>query len=94
LASLAVVYDATLKSISIFYGRLPFSKASPQTARREGWSGMSDDVDPAQATVGFEELSIGMTLERQILMDLLATSLRFGLVVTAVVLAVQAVSPA
>jgi hypothetical protein len=55
---------------------------------------MSNDVDPAQARVGSEELSIGMTIERQILMDLLATSLRFGLVVTAVVLAVQAVSPA
>jgi hypothetical protein len=55
---------------------------------------MSDEIGPAQAITGYEELSPGRTLERQILMDLLATSLHFGLVVTAVVLAVQAVSPA
>ena len=37
---------------------------------------MSDEVHPAQATAGYEELSAGETLERQILMDLLVTSLR------------------
>lgn len=54
---------------------------------------MSDKVDSADATAEYDdEVSAGKTLERQILMDLLLTSGRFGLVVTAVVLAVYALS--
>jgi hypothetical protein len=56
---------------------------------------MSNEIDRADATAGRDdELSVGNTLERQILMDLLGTSLRFGLMVAAVVLAAQALSPA
>ena len=54
---------------------------------------MSDKVEPADATAGYDDgLSDGRTLERQILMDLLVASGGFGLVVTAVVLAVRALS--
>jgi hypothetical protein len=54
---------------------------------------MSDKVEPEEATTGFEdELSSGSTLEKQVLIDLLLTSGRFGLVVTAVVLAVEGLS--
>jgi hypothetical protein len=56
---------------------------------------MSDRVDPAKAiTADDDDPSAGNTLERQILADVLATSLRFGLMVAAVVLAAHALSPA
>jgi hypothetical protein len=56
---------------------------------------MSDKVDPAITTAGYEdEPSSVRSLERQILLDLLATSVRFCLVVVAVVLAVHGLSPA
>jgi hypothetical protein len=54
---------------------------------------MSDKTNHVEATAGYDdELSAGKSLERQIMMDLLVTSGRFGLVVTVVVLAVQALS--
>ena len=54
---------------------------------------MSDKVDHADAATRYDaELSTGKSLEKQILMDLLVTSAGFGLVVTAVVLAVEGLS--
>jgi len=56
---------------------------------------MSDEIDLRDAMAGREdELSVGDTLERQILMDLLGTSIGFGLMIAAVVLAAQALPPA
>jgi hypothetical protein len=56
---------------------------------------MSDEIDLRDAMAGREdELSVGNTFERQILMISLAPSLRFGLMVAAVVLAARALSPA
>jgi len=55
---------------------------------------MSDDVSHPDATAGYDgDPSTGESLEKQILMDLLVASGGFGLVVTAVVLAVQTLSP-
>ena len=54
---------------------------------------MSQKINRPDAATGYDnDLSAGASLERQILLDLLATTVRFGLVVTAVVLAVEALS--
>ena len=54
---------------------------------------MSDKVGHADAAPLYDtELSTGKSLEKQILIDLLVTSAGFGLVVTAVVLAVEGLS--
>jgi len=54
---------------------------------------MFENINRPDASAGYDDgLSAGKLLEKQILMDLLMTTVRFGLVVTVVVLAVEALS--
>ncbi len=54
---------------------------------------MSENINRPGASAGYDdELSARKSLEKQILMDLLVTTVRFGLVVTVVVVALEALS--